>query len=52
MPRKMPPAVERALLGLLGWRNGAAAPVDYMAIRYETVEGLPAPFAGDLHKIV
>ena len=34
MPRQMPPAVERALRELMGWRNAAPARVDfYMAIR-------------------
>ena len=36
MPRRMPPAVERALREVIGWRNAAAAPIDYyMAIRDE-----------------
>ena len=46
MPRKMPPAVERALREVIGWRNAAAAPIDfYNAIYDELVaaEAEPRP---------
>jgi hypothetical protein len=32
MPRKMPPAIERALRALIAWRNAAAAPIDYYMV--------------------
>jgi hypothetical protein len=46
MPRKMPPAVERALKELIGWRKAAAAPIDYyMAIYDELVVAEERPSA-------